>query len=102
MTTGNATGNSWDCYLGPMDVTFCEYEGIDNQYLLGHFDNNHIEIYDELTTGARPYLNGFIEGPSGWDKIYGVAAGNDMIYVTTPLSVAMGGVDHPWLGRGYQ
>ncbi|MCK5133448.1 MAG: hypothetical protein KAR40_15010 [Candidatus Sabulitectum sp.] len=85
MTTGNVTGNVWDCYPRPTDVAFCEYEGVANQYLLGHFDNNHIEIYDESTTGANPYLNGFIAGPSSWEKVYGVAAGDGMIYVTTPL-----------------
>jgi hypothetical protein len=82
MTTGTATGITWPISGGVDcdDMGYCEYTGSANQFFFGDWYSNGIQVYDVSTTGASPYMNKDIAGPSAWSHICGVDAGHDNLY----------------------
>lgn len=83
MERGNPTGAAWSITGGvdPDDIAYCEYPGIPNQFFLGCYLQGRVAVF-EVPSSGDPYFSRFISAPSGWSKVYGVAAGMGQLFAS--------------------
>lgn len=86
MSTGNPTGDGWEITNGIDcdDMGYCEY-GSGNQFFMGDYTFSNIGVFSD----AGVYVKS-IEGPDGWDNVFAVGAGHDMLYCSKGTEIAWG------------
>ena len=80
MSTGSATGNSWEITGGvdPDDQAYCEYTS-GNQWFMTDYSGSWFGVFAEDGTFLRN-----VDGPAGYTNLFGIGAGHDMVYVGSP------------------
>ncbi|MCK5786389.1 MAG: hypothetical protein KAH54_07510 [Candidatus Sabulitectum sp.] len=85
MAGGSPTGTTWAITGGvdPDDQAFCEYTSGD-QWFLTDYSGSWFGVFAEDGTWLRN-----VDGPSGYTNLFGIGAGNDMLYVGSPNESAL-------------
>jgi len=88
MSTGSPTGYTWTISNGvdPDDQGYCVYKTSPSEFFFGDYVSSTIAVYRVPFTDADPYFIRNIDGPAGWQAIFGVAANQDNLYVSDVYS----------------
>ncbi len=85
MGTGSITGTSWAISGGvdPDDQAYCEY-GSGNQWFMTDYSGSWFGVFAEDGSFLRN-----IDGPAGYTNLFGIGAGNGMVYVGSPNEITL-------------